>query len=219
MANARAATLPLPLVSDHEPAPYPTSVASARERLLRLGAAALLDEELAQLLGCGEAPASWRTATQTSPVALVRKLGETKAARLLAAVEVGRRSLEAGEKRPKLLNSEEVYLHLRPRLSGLGHEVFHVLCLNARNELLHDVRVATGTVSSCPVDPREVFSAAIASRAAAIVLAHNHPSGDPTPSQEDVQLTEQLRAAGELLCIKVLDHVVIGDGCYRTVTR
>jgi DNA repair protein RadC len=95
--------------------------------------------------------------------------------------------------------------------------VFHVLCFNARNVLLLDARVAEGTINACLVDPREVFAAAITARATAIVLAHNHPSGDPEPSAQDLSLTRQLFEAGRLLGIKVLDHVVVGDGTYASL--
>jgi DNA repair protein RadC len=92
--------------------------------------------------------------------------------------------------------------------------VFHVLSFNMRNVLLADARVAVGTVDSCPVDPREVFRAALASRATCVVLAHNHPSGDPEPSSLDVKLTARLVSGAELMGIRVLDHLVVGDGSY-----
>jgi DNA repair protein RadC len=92
-----------------------------------------------------------------------------------------------------------------------------VLCFNPRNVLLHDARVAEGTMNACPVDPREVFATALIARASAIVLAHNHPSGDPEPSAQDVALTAQLSESGRLLGIKVLDHVVVGDGAYASL--
>jgi DNA repair protein RadC len=90
----------------------------------------------------------------------------------------------------------------------------HVLCLNSRNVLLRQVRVAEGSVDQCHVDPREALAPAIACRATGIVLVHNHPSGDPEPSVNDVALTRQLREAGRLLCIRLLDHLVIGDRGY-----
>lgn len=109
---------------------------------------------------------------------------------------------------------------LHPKLATLAVERFYVLALNARNELLGLRMVAQGGSGSCSVDPREVFRFAILKRAAALILAHNHPSGDPRPSREDYALTEQLTAAGRLLSIRVLDHVVIGRGSsplnYRT---
>lgn len=94
---------------------------------------------------------------------------------------------------------------------GLRREVFRVLCLDARSRLLRDVKVAEGSVDSCHVDPREVFSAPISCRSSAVVLVHFHPSGDATPSSQDVKLTQQLVRAGELLCIRVIDHVVVSE--------
>src|SRR5262249_14645730 len=102
-------------------------------------------------------------------------------------------------------------------LLGLRREVFHVLCFNSRNVLLSDVRVAEGTLDHCLVDPREVFSAALWARATAIVLAHNHPSGDPEPSGLDLELTAQLVEGGRILGIKVLDHIVVGDSNYTSL--
>jgi DNA repair protein RadC len=96
----------------------------------------------------------------------------------------------------------------------LKREQFHVLAFNCRNVLVHEATVAHGTVSACPVDPREVFGPAITHRASAVVLAHNHPSGDPEPSAEDLALTRQLVEAGRLLHVRVLDHLIIGDGRY-----
>lgn len=136
--------------------------------------------------------------------------------RIRLAVELGRRALKAQETRPRLRTPGEIYAYLAPTLGALRHEVFHVLCFNARNVLLRDVRVATGTVAACTVDPREVFRAALRAECSAIVLAHNHPSGDPEPSAADMGLTQQIIRGGETLGIKVLDHIVVGDGRYAS---
>ncbi|NVJ16713.1 RadC family protein, partial [Myxococcus sp. AM010] len=153
---------------------------------------------------------------QQEPLALSLRpgVGPVRAAQALAALELGRRSQRAGERRPKLRTPKEIAAYLAPALGALRREVFHVLCFNARNVLLHDARVAEGTMNTCPVDPREVFAAALTSRATSIVLAHNHPSGDPEPSVQDLGLTRHLVAGAQLLNIKVLDHVVMGDGGY-----
>ncbi len=118
------------------------------------------------------------------------------------------------ERRPRLRTPAEIYQHLAPALRSLRREVFHVLSLNGRNVLLNDARVAEGSMNACPVDPREVFCAALAARATAIVLAHNHPSGDPEPSEMDIALTEQIAEGGRILGIRVLDHLIVGDGAY-----
>ncbi|MBM7118305.1 RadC family protein [Archangium primigenium] len=200
----------------------------ARERLFRLGAEALTDPELLGLLwGAGArtralaeqllAPAGGLKAlVQQDPRALCARpgLGQLRTAQLLAALELGRRAQRVVERRPRLRTPRDIATYLAPQLGALRREVFHVLCFNARNVLLLDARVAEGTINACMVDPREVFAAAITARATAIVLAHNHPSGDPEPSAQDVGLTAQLVEAGRMLGIKVLDHVVLGSGNY-----
>jgi DNA repair protein RadC len=146
-------------------------------------------------------------------------LGLARASRVLAALELGRRVQRGGDARPRIFTPADAYQHLRPSLTALRREVFHVLCLNARNVLLQDARVAEGSTNACPVDPREVFQVALAARATAVILAHNHPSGDPEPSAEDRALTAQLVEGGRLLGIKVLDHLVIGDGRYCSLSE
>jgi DNA repair protein RadC len=201
---------------------------SPRARLMRLGAQGLEDASLvALLLGVGASQArallsahgGLKGLCTQDALALASRagVGAKKAATLLAAVELGRRSLKATDTRPRLRTPAEIYAYLSPTLSGLRREVFHVLCFNPRNVLLSDARVAEGTINSCPVDPREVFAAALNARASAIVLAHNHPSGDPEPSAQDVALTSQLSEGARLLGIKILDHVVVGDGSYASL--
>ncbi|WP_224249716.1 RadC family protein [Hyalangium gracile] len=199
-----------------------------RERLFKLGASALTDPELLTVLlgtgarahGLAEALLSWggglKALLLKDPLELSMhpQLGPARTAQVVAALELGRRAQRVTERRPKLRNPKEISTYLFPVLSALRREVFHVLCFNPRNVLLADVRVAEGTMNTCPVDPREVYAAALSTRATAIVLAHNHPSGDPEPSAQDLQLTLQLVEAGRLLGIKVLDHLVMGDGAY-----
>jgi len=200
----------------------------ARERLFRLGAEALTDPELLGLLWGASArmralaeallaPAGGLKAlVQQDPRALCARpgMGQVRTAQVLAALELGRRAQRVAERRPRLRTPREIFTYLTPHLGALRREVFHVLCFNARNVLLLDARVAEGTINACMVDPREVFAAAITARATAIVLAHNHPSGDPEPSGQDLSLTAQLLEAGRMLGIKVLDHVVVGNGTY-----
>ncbi|RKH09139.1 DNA repair protein RadC [Corallococcus praedator] len=199
----------------------------ARERLFRLGAEALTDLELLGLLwtegprgtglkDAGLTRGGLKALVQEDPRALCarRGVGPARTSRLLAALELGRRAQRSPERRPKLRTPKDIHAYLTPTLGALRREVFHVLCFNPRNVLVHDARVAEGTLSACPVDPREVFAAALSARATAIVLAHNHPSGDPEPSVQDVGLTEHLARAAGLLGVKLLDHVVVGDGAY-----
>lgn len=111
----------------------------------------------------------------------------------------------------RLQTPREIATHMQPLYLGLEREEFHVLCLDSRNHLLRQTRVSIGSVDQCHVDPREVFLPAVACRATGIVLLHNHPSGDPEPSVQDLALTRQLREAGKTLCLRVLDHIVVGS--------
>lgn len=199
----------------------------SQSRLIRLGAAALTERELLRLVmneRGGPVPEALfseglRAVAQLEAEELAEYpgMGPERAAQLLAALELGRRLQRPCETRPRLKTPQEIFRYLAPELTALRKEVFHVLCLNARNVLLRDVRVAEGSASACPVDPREVFAAALQARASAIVIAHNHPSGDPEPSEADLALTRLLIDGGRLLGIGVLDHVVIGDGAYASL--
>lgn len=197
-----------------------------RERLLSLGPHALTEPELIAVV-LGDARAASRLCTGGGLRALAQSdpselcafpgLGPARASRILAALELGRRAQLPTETRPRLRTPAEIFRHVWPALGLLSREVFHVLCFNSRNVLLSDVRIAEGTVDTCPVDPREVFRAALGSRATALVLVHNHPSGDPEPSAQDVALTRQLIRGAELLGLKVLDHLVVGDGAFTSM--
>jgi DNA repair protein RadC len=113
----------------------------------------------------------------------------------------------------------DVYAVFSPRLEDLPVEEFHVAVLDAQHRMERDITVTRGILNSSLVHPREVFREAIAERAAAIILVHNHPSGDPTPSSDDRMVTEQLVAAGRLLDIPVHDHVIIGRGRYTSFAQ
>lgn len=191
-------------------------VAQARERLVRLGPAALSTSELLTLLGAA-ATGDPRTLLGSSYDALLLQLGPKVAPMVQATVELARRVRDTQDPRPVLASPEQVHDYLAPALARLPREVFHVLCLDGRRRLLADRRVAEGTAESCAVDPRDVFAAALASGARAIVLAHNHPSGDPTPSAEDLQLTRLLVAAGRFLNLRILDHVVVGESGFASL--
>jgi DNA repair protein RadC len=144
-------------------------------------------------------------------------IGPAKAAKILAALDLGRRAAEeARPERDRMGSPRDVYERMRFTLRDLPYEEFHVLLLNTQNEILRDLQVTRGTLDASLVHPREVFKAAIAESAAAVVLVHNHPSGDPTPSAEDRAVTRQLREAGQTLGIDVLDHVIIGEGRYTS---
>ena len=202
-----------------------------RERLWALGPGALTTAELlAILLGTGGegagvlevagrlldvAEGSLRRLARRPGAELLRThgIGPTKAARLLAAFEIGARL--AREERPpvvRIREPEDVARLFQGRLRDLQVEEFHLLALDSQSQVLREVLVTRGLLNSSLVHPREVFRAAIAEAAAGIIVVHNHPSGDPTPSAEDRSVTQQLAAAGRLLDLPLYDHVIIaGD--------
>lgn len=145
-----------------------------------------------------------------------RGLGPAKASRLLAALELGARiaSDPGGGDAAVLDTPAATGRYLLPRYSTRPVETFGLLALDVRHRLRREVVVSVGCLTASLVHPREVFQEAVVSRAAALVLFHNHPSGDPEPSAEDVALTRRLAAAGTLMGIQVLDHVVLGRGRY-----
>jgi DNA repair protein RadC len=150
----------------------------------------------------------------------VEGLGSTRALAIHAALELGRRmSAESFEDGTPLRSPRDVWRAYAPRLEDLPVEEFHVAVLDAQHRLDRDILVTRGILNSSLVHAREVFREAIAERAAAIVLVHNHPSGDPTPSPDDRAITTQLVAAGKLLDIPVADHVVIGRGRYLSFSE
>jgi len=138
-------------------------------------------------------------------------LGRAKATRLLGALELGARVASEGRgDAPVLRTPEDAARHLLPRYSARPVETFGLLALDVRHRLKKEAVISLGCLTSSLVHPREVFQEAVVSRAAALILFHNHPSGDPEPSAEDVALTRRLASAGALMGIEVLDHVVLG---------
>jgi DNA repair protein RadC len=139
------------------------------------------------------------------------------AARLCAALELGRRMAgEAPAERTRIQGPMDVYARCAPSMRDLAQEEFRVLLVNAQHAVVRELVVTRGILDASVVHPREVFRAAITESAAAVVLVHNHPSGDPTPSPEDREVTRQLAQAGGMIGIPVLDHVIIGDGRYAS---
>lgn len=139
-------------------------------------------------------------------------VGPDKAATLVAAFALARRmEAEKREESPVMDNPETIVNYMREANRLNGVEAFQVLLLNTRRRLIRAITISQGTLDTILVHPREVFKAAIAANAAAIVLVHNHPSGDPAPSEADVKVTRDLIRAGQLLKIEVLDHVILGS--------
>ena len=140
-------------------------------------------------------------------------LGKVKAMEIAAALELGRRAAgqTPADEAPIVRDPESVVRQLQPLAFNLRQEVFWTLLLDTRNRLIgHPEEVSRGLLDTSPVHPREVFAKAIRHAAAAVILAHNHPSGDPSPSPEDLRVTRQLVDASRILGIRVLDHVIVG---------
>ena len=201
-----------------------------RERLWALGPPALTTAELlAILLGTGGggqdvlelasrllevSEGSLRRLAQRPRAELLRSpgIGPTKAGRLLAAFELGARAAQEARPVVQRIREPEDVTRLFARLRDLQVEEFHLLALDSQSQVLREVLITRGLLNSSLVHPREVFRAAIAEAAAGIIVVHNHPSGDPTPSAEDRAATRQLVSAGQLLDLPVYDHVIIaGD--------
>ncbi len=211
-----------------------------REKLDRLGAAGLGDNELLALvighgvghgLGRGgmrssalevanrvlEAVGGLHRLTRAAPEALrrVRGVGAVKASQILAAIELGRRTLTSEPSaRPRFTSPRAVAAFLLPRYGACAVEHFGVVLLDTKHRALKTRLISVGTLDASLVHPREVFREAATGGAAAIVLFHNHPSGDPTPSREDETLTRRLVGAGELMGIEVVDHLILADTRY-----
>jgi DNA repair protein RadC len=205
-----------------------------RERLKERGAAALADAELiAILLRTGmKGTSAVQLAQQllltflsldelarapVEAIAKIKGVGETKAIQLKAAFELARRLSDSTRNKQATISSpSEAAAALREDMRLLDREEFHVLLLNTKNGLIKKCPVSRGSLNASIVEPREVFKDAIAASAASMILVHNHPSGDPTPSAEDITVTKRLVKAGELLNISVLDHIILG---HRTAGR
>ncbi len=211
-----------------------------RERLLRLGPEQLTNVELiAILLGTGTRNLSvlelaqrllhhceakdrgnglryLMRMRQDELKKVVPGLGPAKLCQLLASLQLGQRAAAPQLRRVSLNNPRAVFEYLRLRIGQKNREHFVVVLLNAKNYVIHDEVISVGTLTTSLVHPREIFQEAIRRSAHAIILAHNHPSGDPTPSREDREVTQRLVEAGKLLGIHVLDHLIIGDGGYTS---
>ena len=204
-----------------------------REKLLRKGTSALSDTELiAILIGSGT--------PKNSAVELAKKIiqsvgnnlhelarlsvkdlmkvngiGEAKAVSIVAALELGRRRKDQGaEEKPKISSSKDAYDQINPDLMDLQHEEFWVLLLNRANRMIRKKRVSEGCVSGTVADPKIIFKMALEELASGVIVAHNHPSGNLTASQSDIDLTKKLKEAGKFLEVQLLDHLIIAGQKY-----
>jgi DNA repair protein RadC len=203
-----------------------------REKLLNRGSEVLTDAELlALIIGTGDAVSGksaldlgrellavfgdLRTLSVATPaeICMIKGAGPAKASCVKAALELaGRfrgRRLESNE---RYTSPQQVFEHYHYTYRDRRKEYFLALLLDGKNRIIREVRVSEGSLNQSIVHPREVFSQAVRESAAAVILVHNHPTGDPSPSREDLEITRRLREAGELMGIKVLDHIIIGDG-------
>ncbi len=150
-------------------------------------------------------------------------LTQAQAGRVKAAFDLGRQLLEAEASlhgnAPTLGSPEEAYRYMRPRYVNEYREHFDVLMMDNRNRLIRHHRVSTGSLTSSVVHPREAFHPVIRESAAGVIFLHNHPTGDPSPSREDVEITHRLRQVGEVMGIRVHDHVVCGHGRFFSFNR
>ncbi|MCL6610616.1 MAG: DNA repair protein RadC [Peptococcaceae bacterium] len=205
-----------------------------RERLLKEGAEALSEIELlAILLGTGSREA---TALELASLVMarfkslrllldatveelseVKGVGPAKACQVKAALELARRLAQfSGPPRPVIKSPDDAAGLVMEEMRHLDREHFRALLLNIRNQVIGVDKVSVGTLNSSAVHPRELFRNAIKRSAASVILVHNHPSGDPTPSREDLDITLRLSEAGKIIGIEVLDHIIIGDNRFTS---
>jgi DNA repair protein RadC len=203
-----------------------------RERLMKRGADALSEAQLlAIVLSTGDASSGQSAldlgrhllqtfdglraldAASVAELCQTRGIGPAKATTIKAAFELGKRlSGEPATRKIKVTAPQDLVSYFQPHLQYLRKEVFKVVLLDTKHQLLRDVTISEGSLSASLVHPREAFLPAIKESAAAVIFLHNHPSGDPTPSAEDKELTHRLAEVGQLVGIHVLDHIIIGTG-------
>ena len=207
-----------------------------RERLLKFGPEALSDAELlAVILRTGTHGMnsitmcrhvfSEKTLKQLSrcnafELTKIKGIGQTKACQIISVFELSRRlETYTEEAKRKIKCPEDIYQYIYPKIREEKQEKFMILCLDTKNQIISDETIFVGGLDFSIAQPREIFKTALLKSAASLVLIHNHPSGDPTPSREDIETTRRMIESGKLLGIMVWDHIIIGDGCYVSLKQ
>ena len=215
-------------ISDIQPEDRP------RERLIKYGSSALAESELLSIilrtgtkgenvLNMSSRILSLYNIQQLSRVSLtglqqIPGIGIAKATQIVALFELARRFESfTEEEKPRINSPEVVYSFIYPKLREQKKESFIALYLNTKNQLIREETISIGSLNANIVHPREVFKTAIAESAAAIIVAHNHPSGDPSPSQNDIDITRKLIDAGRIMGIDLYDHIIIGNGRFLSM--
>lgn len=210
--------------------------ARPRERLERSGPGALSNQELLAItLGTGVTAGGTTYTAIDLATQVIKKfdslkgvaqadfiqlkqvpgIGSAKACQIMAAFELGKRvALFTGDSRPIIRHPADVFDYFRDQMSLLTKEVFRVVVLDTKNRLVKEQIISEGTLNASIVHPRDVFRLAVVHSAASLILLHNHPSGDPTPSQEDIDITRRLCEVGKIMGINILDHIIIGGGTF-----
>jgi DNA repair protein RadC len=193
-----------------------------RERAERYGTEVISDADLlALVLGCGGPRVQEATKDGTHGLLRGRGLTPVQRSRLNAAIELGKRVILAERPMPKTIRTPaDVAPFLHALLNKCEEERFYVVLLNARNAVIDSpVLVAAGTVDACAIHPRDVFRPAMAANASAIILVHNHPSGNPHASPEDLGLTNRIKVAGDMVGITLLDHLIVAGAGVASIRK
>ena len=243
LAFEMQAPLTLPAPTPEPPAAVYHTAAGIRERLERYGVQSLVEAELVSALTGTSLDVAQRVVdafegnliamagASSAQLAKIKGLGKTKAAQIVAAFEIAKRLAAFHVERPKITSPSDVAGLMMSKMRYLQKEIVCVLCLDTKGgvttkgvagdadsltwgKVISEETIFEGTLNASVFHPREIFRFAIEHAANSIVLVHNHPSGDPQPSAEDIRATKQLVEAGENIGIKVLDHIIIGDGIF-----
>lgn len=205
-----------------------------RERMIKEGAQGLTNQELSAILlrtgTRGESVLHLATRilkevgslkrlhdASVEELMRIKGVGQAKAVQIKAGLELGRRVAQQRKAPVTIRSSHDAAAYLQERLALELQEIFYCLFLNTKNQIIHEKAIFKGSLNSSVVHPREVYKEGLKWSAASIIVAHNHPSGDPTPSKEDILVTKRLKQAGDIIGIHCLDHLIIGDGRYLSL--